>query len=298
MCLVRWVRNILCGHKMVLFFFFFKVCFLRKSRKPFWSRNGESINTIWDWQLYNISPQTGNSKSQLCRAEGPEGSLWLWRGAWRGGGRQWEIYFQWNHLGSSLWVDGHYQASPPQSALATSFPSTSPIPTHSYPKVRSHTLPFQLCPPEEEKLSREDKRGPGRLGEVTACEHGLPADGRLAVRGALCGTEGLAHLSLGQAKGQAPDFKSFGKFSDLLQINPIHLTRSRLRICGDVFKNRINTSTHIRVLCVHDGWWESGSFYNSRAVGKPHGRMFFVSLVWSSSPYPQLISTCTNHPLR
>lgn len=148
---------------------------------------------------------------------------------------------------------GIIKPAPPQSALATSFPSTSPIPTHSYPKVRSHTLPFQLCPPEEEKLSREDKRGPGRLGEVTACEHGLPADGRLAVRGALCGTEGLAHLSLGQAKGQAPDFKSFGKFSDLLQINPIHLTRSRLRICGDVFKNRINTSTHIRVLCVHDG---------------------------------------------
>lgn len=149
----------------------------------------------------------------------------------------WKFFVSWWALSSQ----------PPKYALATSLPSTSPIPTHSYPKLRSHTLPFQLCPPEEEKLSREDKRGPGRLGEVRACGHGLPADGRLAVRGALCGTEGLAHLSLGQAEGQAPDFKSFGKFSDLLQINPIHLTRSRLRICGDVFKNRINTSTHIRV---------------------------------------------------
>ena len=277
------------------FFFFFKVCFLGKSREPFRSRNGESINTIWDWQLYHISPHTGNSESQLCRAVGPEGSLWPQGGARMGVMGDvfpmkppWKFFVSWWALSSQ----------PPKSALATSFPSTSPIPTHSYPKLCSHTLPFQLCPPEEEKLSREDKRGPGRLGEVTACEHGLPADGRLAVRGALCGTEGLAHLSLGQAKGQAPDFKSFGKFSDLLQINPIHLTRSRLRICGDVFKNRINTSTHIRVLCVHDGWWESDSFYNSRAVGKPHGRMFFVSLEWSSSPYPQLISTCTSHPLR
>ena len=66
------------------FFFFFKVCFLSKSREPFRSRNGESINTIWDWQLYNISPQTGNSESQLCRVVGPEGNLWP-----RGGGGRW-----------------------------------------------------------------------------------------------------------------------------------------------------------------------------------------------------------------
>lgn len=124
---------------------------------------------------------------------------------------------------------------------------------YNRPRLSPHTLPLQLCPPEEEKLSHEDRRGPGRPGQVTACGHGLPADGRLAVRGALCSTESLSHLSLGQAKGQAPDFKSFGKFSDLLQINPIHLTRCRLRICGDVFKNRINTSTHIQVISVYYG---------------------------------------------
>lgn len=176
--------------------------------------------------------------------------------------------FPWDSLGSSLWVDRSYQARTRKPALVPSFPSISPIPTYSHPKLCFCILPLQLCPPEEEKLSCKDKRGPGRLGEMTACGHGLPADGWLAVRRALCSTESLSHLSLGQAKRQAPDFKSFGKFSDLLQINPIHLTRCRLRICGDVFKNRINTSTHIRVISVITVY-RKVALFSSRAAGKP-----------------------------
>lgn len=51
----------------------------------------------------------------------------------------------------------------------------------------------------------------------------LPADGRLAVRRPLGGTERLAHLSLCQAQGQPADLECFGKFTNLLQVDPVHL---------------------------------------------------------------------------
>lgn len=124
---------------------------------------------------------------------------------------------------------------------------------------------------------------PGLARTGDSMQRPLPADGRLAVCGALCGTEGLSHLSLCQAKGQAPDFKSFGKFSDLLQINPVHLTRCRLRICGDVFKNRINMSTHSQPGC--------SSLSSHRAVGRPP--QYLLCLSSFSTP-----SSCTSHPSR
>lgn len=123
---------------------------------------------------------------------------------------------------------------------------------HQFPQIATPNFVPALCAssfahPEKKAEPRGQTRPrPARRGDSM-----LPADGWLAVRGALCSTESLSHLSLRQAKGQAPDFKSFGKFSDLLQINPIHLTRCRLRICGDVFKNRINTSTHIWVISAY-----------------------------------------------
>lgn len=43
---------------------------------------------------------------------------------------------------------------------------------HTSTQICSHALPLQLCPPEEEKLSHADKRGPGRPGWVTACGTG------------------------------------------------------------------------------------------------------------------------------
>lgn len=97
--------------------------------------------------------------------------------------------------------------------------------------LRLSSLPTQR---RQAELQGQTRPGLARTGD--SMQRPLPADGRLAVCRALCGTEGLSHLSLCQAKGQASDFKSFGKFSDLLQINPVHLTRCRLRICGDVFK--------------------------------------------------------------
>lgn len=58
----------------------------------------------------------------------------------------------------------------------------------------------------------------------------LPADGRLAVRRPLGGAERLAHLSLCQAQGQPADLESFGKFADLLQVDPVHLAGGGLRV--------------------------------------------------------------------
>lgn len=71
------------------------------------------------------------------------------------------------------------------------------------------SLPTQR---RQAELQGQTRPGLARTGDSMQCP--LPADGRLAVCGALCGTEGLSHLSLCQAKGQASDFKSFGKFSD------------------------------------------------------------------------------------
>lgn len=58
----------------------------------------------------------------------------------------------------------------------------------------------------------------------------LPADGRLAVRRPLGGAERLAHLSLCQAQGQPADLECFGKFTNLLQVDPVHLAGGGLRV--------------------------------------------------------------------
>lgn len=58
----------------------------------------------------------------------------------------------------------------------------------------------------------------------------LPADGRLAVRRPLGGAERLAHLSLCQAQGQPADLECFGKFANLLQVDPVHLAGGGLRV--------------------------------------------------------------------
>lgn len=59
----------------------------------------------------------------------------------------------------------------------------------------------------------------------------LPADGRLTVCRPLGCTECLAHLGLSQAQRQAPDLECFGEFSDLLQVDPVHLAGGGLRVC-------------------------------------------------------------------
>lgn len=58
----------------------------------------------------------------------------------------------------------------------------------------------------------------------------LPADGRLAVRRPLSGAERLAHLSLCQAQGQPADLECFGEFTNLLQVDPVHLAGGGLRV--------------------------------------------------------------------
>jgi hypothetical protein len=50
----------------------------------------------------------------------------------------------------------------------------------------------------------------------------LPADGTLTVGRSFCDAQGLSNLCLGQTQGQSPKFESFGKFLDLVQIDPIH----------------------------------------------------------------------------
>lgn len=129
-------------------------------------------------------------------------------------------------------------------------------------------LPLSSLPTQRRQAELQGQTRPGLARTGDSVHRPLPADGRLAVCGALCGTEGLSHLSLCQAKGQASDFKSFGKFSDLLQINPVHLTRCCLRICGDVFK--------IGSTCQHTA---SQDVYHGAAIeqwGKHHNT-FFVS---------------------
>lgn len=80
----------------------------------------------------------------------------------------------------------------------------------------------------------------------------LPADGRLAIGWAFRGAQGLANLSLCQAKGQAPDLKSFGKFSDFFQIHPIHLSSGCLRICWNiVLITSVLRVTHMGGLGLH-----------------------------------------------
>lgn len=58
----------------------------------------------------------------------------------------------------------------------------------------------------------------------------LPADGRLAVSRPLGRAERLAHLSLCQAQGQAADLECFGEFTNLLQVDPVHLAGGGLRV--------------------------------------------------------------------
>lgn len=112
-------------------------------------------------------------------------------------------------------------------------------PCHQSQHTTTPAFITMLCssslPTPRRRAELQEQTRPG-LARVSGMQSPLPADGWLAVCGALCGTEGLSHLSLCQAKGQASDFKSFGKLSNLLQINPVHLTRCRLRICGGVFK--------------------------------------------------------------
>lgn len=65
----------------------------------------------------------------------------------------------------------------------------------------------------------------------------LPADGRLAVRWPLGRAERLAHLSLCQAQGQPADLKCFGEFTNLLQVDPIHLAGGGLRVYNTTNKS-------------------------------------------------------------
>lgn len=60
----------------------------------------------------------------------------------------------------------------------------------------------------------------------------LPADGRLAVCRPLGGAQRLAHLGLRQAQGKPADLERFGKFPNLLQVDPVHLAGGGLRVCG------------------------------------------------------------------
>lgn len=70
----------------------------------------------------------------------------------------------------------------------------------------------------------------------------LPADGRLTVRRPLGGAQSLPHLSLRQAQGQAADLECFGEFSDLLQVDPVHLAGGRLGVWENTNTNT-NTNT-------------------------------------------------------
>lgn len=74
----------------------------------------------------------------------------------------------------------------------------------------------------------------------------LPADGRLAVRRPLGRAERLAHLSLCEAQGQPADLECFGEFTNLLQIDPVHLAGGGLRVY-----NTTNTSHFISPLLLH-----------------------------------------------
>lgn len=71
----------------------------------------------------------------------------------------------------------------------------------------------------------------------------LPADGGLAVSRPLSCTQRLAHLSLCQAQGQAADLECFGEFTNLLQVDPVHLAGGGLRVY-----NTTNTSHFISPL--------------------------------------------------
>lgn len=211
---------------------------LAPTRQPSLSRSGGSMSASWDWQLH---------RGHSLEGRPPRGTVGPGGGLGPGRGISSETASEALCELTGVIKPGPQVCLSSSISISISSASTQP-PRTPFP----HSNPPAL-PTRRREAGPRGQGGPGRPGEVTACGHGLPADGRLAVRGALGGTESLAHLSLGQAKGQAPDFKSFGKFSDLLQINPIHLTRCRLRICGDVFKNRINTSPHIWVRWVHPG---------------------------------------------
>jgi len=58
----------------------------------------------------------------------------------------------------------------------------------------------------------------------------LPADGGLAVRRPLGGAQRLAHLSLSQTQRQPADLECFGEFTNLLQVDPVHLAGGGLRV--------------------------------------------------------------------
>ena len=49
-----------------------------------------------------------------------------------------------------------------------------------------------------------------------------PADGGLAVGRPLSGAQGLSHLSLSEAQGEAADLELFRKLPDLVQVHPVH----------------------------------------------------------------------------
>lgn len=58
---------------------------------------------------------------------------------------------------------------------------------------------------------------------------GLPADGRLAVGGTLCGRECLAHLCLREAQREPADLEILGKLADLLKVYALLVRASLLR---------------------------------------------------------------------
>lgn len=85
-------------------------------------------------------------------------------------------------------------------------------------------LPFDTIRTKRQAIMRRS------LSHLLLLCSSLPADGRLAVRRPLGGAQCLAHLGLCEAQGQPADLECFGEFTDLLQVDPVHLAGGGLRV--------------------------------------------------------------------